>query len=290
MNKYLMLLLLGVISSESQAQSLFPLAKGNVLYYTYSCLWCQQPSPSPTRTISVIGDSIMPNGKQYWILNSNAFFGAQYIRSDSNYIYYWYQQYPDSIWFEKRVFNYHANQGDIDTISFSSFMVATANGSHSSTLLGKPTITHGYALGGLIFGSISVADGFGYTNYEYRGDETPPFDNWTLTGCVLSDTIYGNPSSVHIAQELPTQIELFQNYPNPFNGYTTFQYSVSKSDHIRFSITTLLGQSIAVLVDQVQAPGRYTVHYLAENLSSGIYFCKLTTSVASKSIRFLYLK
>ena len=70
MNKYLMLLLLGVISSESQAQSLFPLAKGNVLYYTYSCLWCQQPSPSPTRTISVIGDSIMPNGKQYWILNS----------------------------------------------------------------------------------------------------------------------------------------------------------------------------------------------------------------------------
>ncbi len=148
----------------------------------------------------------MPNGKRYWILDPYDFFGGRFIRSDSNYIYYWQKQYQDSVWSEKRVFNYRINQGDVDTISFANYFFATASGSHSSTLFNKPTITHSYSLSGLIFGNISVSDDFGYTYYEYRGDETPPFDCWTLTGCVLSDTLYGLLSAIHTGQELPTHL------------------------------------------------------------------------------------
>ena len=292
MNKYLRLfLLLGIISFESQAQSPFPLAKGNVLYYTYSCLWCQQPVPAPTKIVRVIGDTLMPNGKQYWILDPSDLFNNKFIRSDSNYIYYWTHRYwLDTVWYEQRTFNFNAKALDVDTISINGFSIARADDPISDILFNKPTTFYVYNLGGLIFGSLSIANGFGYTSYEYRGDEMPPFDDWTLAGCVISGTLYGSLSSVISTQELPAQLELFQNYPNPFNGWTVFQYRIAKNDHVVLTISNILGQQVAVVIDEVQAAGQYTAHFHPTNLTSGIYFCRLSTSTAVQTVRFVYLK
>jgi hypothetical protein len=38
----------------------------------------------------------------------------------------------------------------------------------------------------------------------------------------------------------------------------------------------LLGREVAVLADEVKAPGMYRVKFDGTALSSGIYFCRLT--------------
>lgn len=210
----------------------------------------------------------MSNNERYWILEPADFFGCRFIRSDSNYIYYWYQKYQDSAWYEKQTFNYHAYVGIVDTISLAGFMFATAYDPSPSTFFEKTTTIHEYELSGLIFGNITIADGFGYVRYEYRRDEMPPFDIWELTGCVLSDTLYGKTSSVCYAQELPLQIKLFQNYPNPFNPKTNISFQISNSGYVTLKVLDLLGREVAILVHEEIKPGCYEKTFYASGLAS----------------------
>jgi hypothetical protein len=287
---FVVLLFSELASFDAQAQSPFPFAKGNVWYYTYSCEWCQQPIPAPTQTVRVIGDTLLSNGNRYWILEPSDLFRGKFIRSDTNYVYYAYQKPQDSTWYERKTFNFHATNGDIDTISLANFMTASARNPFASIIFNKSSILHGYDLGGLIFGDITIADGFGYYRYEYRGDEDPPFDIWQLTGCIISDTLYGNPTSVSSVNVQPVKIVLYSNFPNPFNGSTIIKYTLSIKDHVRLTITNILGQQVSVLMDEVQMPGMYTAYFHPNNLSSGIYFCNLSTSTAFYAIKILYLK
>ena len=69
-----------------------------------------------------------------------------------------------------------------------------------------------------------------------------------------------------------------QNFPNPFNPSTTFSYRVPDGDskHIILAIYSLRGQRLATLMDGVQEPGEYQVHWNGvdnhgERIPSGIY-------------------
>ncbi|GAB4289029.1 MAG: hypothetical protein Kow0098_06750 [Ignavibacteriaceae bacterium] len=69
---------------------------------------------------------------------------------------------------------------------------------------------------------------------------------------------------------------LYQNYPNPFNPATTIQYSVGETEFVSISVYDLLGNQIANLVNEVKQPGTYNLTFDASELSSGLYFYKLT--------------
>ena len=73
----------------------------------------------------------------------------------------------------------------------------------------------------------------------------------------------------------PTEFKLFQNYPNPFNPATTIQYELAAASHTRLTIYNILGQEVAILVDEQQHPGYHSVRYDASHLSSGIYIYEL---------------
>lgn len=82
-----------------------------------------------------------------------------------------------------------------------------------------------------------------------------------------------------ITNEIPKEYKLFQNYPNPFNPSTTINYHVSQNNSfIEFTVYDLMGKEIRKLVDQKQSIGVYQINFSAENLSSGIYFYKLTVN------------
>lgn len=73
---------------------------------------------------------------------------------------------------------------------------------------------------------------------------------------------------------------LEQNRPNPFNPATTISYELFSESHVSLKVYDLIGREISVLVDEVQGAGEYSVVFDASkfsNLTSGIYFYKLTT-------------
>ncbi len=75
---------------------------------------------------------------------------------------------------------------------------------------------------------------------------------------------------------LPSDFSLGQNYPNPFNPTTTIPYTLKKSGLVQLNIYNLNGQLVKTLINQQMAPGSYKATFDGANLSSGIYYYKLT--------------
>ncbi len=79
-----------------------------------------------------------------------------------------------------------------------------------------------------------------------------------------------------IAAVIPDKFSLGQNYPNPFNPSTTIRYALPASSQVKLVVFDLLGREIATLVNEEQSSGWKEVIWNAGNISSGIYFYKLT--------------
>ena len=97
--------------------------------------------------------------------------------------------------------------------------------------------------------------------------------------------------------DVPKAYTMEQNYPNPFNPSTTIKYSIpfvetlrETSLHVTLKIYDTLGKEIAVLVNKEQAPGNYSVNFDASEISSGIYFYKLTTNNFSQAKKMVLLR
>ena len=87
-----------------------------------------------------------------------------------------------------------------------------------------------------------------------------------------------NPELVSNDNNNPVTFNLNQNYPNPFNPSTTIKYSVPKNTFVTLKVYDICGKEIAALVNSQISAGSYSVIFNsnAYNLSSGIYFYKLT--------------
>jgi pimeloyl-ACP methyl ester carboxylesterase len=75
----------------------------------------------------------------------------------------------------------------------------------------------------------------------------------------------------------PEGYSLGQNYPNPFNPQTTITFRLPVEVHVRLSVVNVLGNEIAVLLDEEKPAGEHTVKFNAmeHNLTAGIYFFKM---------------
>jgi photosystem II stability/assembly factor-like uncharacterized protein len=97
-------------------------------------------------------------------------------------------------------------------------------------------------------------------------------------------TYYELNSSVEVST--PKVFALEQNYPNPFNPATKIEYSIAKAGNVQLVVFNSIGEKVAVLVNEIQQPGRYEVNFSAKggsasggdalNLASGVYFYKLS--------------
>jgi hypothetical protein len=74
---------------------------------------------------------------------------------------------------------------------------------------------------------------------------------------------------------IPPTYSLVTNYPNPFNPITTFSFAVPHLSHVTITVTNVLGQQIATIIDKEYPAGIYSQTWDATNLSSGIYFYKM---------------
>jgi len=89
--------------------------------------------------------------------------------------------------------------------------------------------------------------------------------------------VQGETENVVKAEELAQAIgySLSQNYPNPFNPSTTIKYSVPEYGAVKLSVYNLLGERVAILVNETLAAGEYKAVFNTTKLPSGVYIAKL---------------
>jgi M6 family metalloprotease-like protein len=97
----------------------------------------------------------------------------------------------------------------------------------------------------------------------------------TYQDSIISFTL-GTPTSI-AGTNTNAEYVLNQNYPNPFNPATEISYKIAKRGFVTLKIFDLAGREVSTLVNSVQEQGSYKVHFDARALSSGIYFCKLSS-------------
>ncbi|TVR16764.1 MAG: T9SS C-terminal target domain-containing protein [Balneolaceae bacterium] len=79
------------------------------------------------------------------------------------------------------------------------------------------------------------------------------------------------------ALDTPGSIELRPNYPNPFNPSTNISFYLPEERPVRLGIYNIVGQQVALLMDDTIQPGEHSVVWNAANNPSGIYIVQLET-------------
>jgi hypothetical protein len=83
---------------------------------------------------------------------------------------------------------------------------------------------------------------------------------------------------------IPTSIKLFTNYPNPFNPETVIRYTLTDDVlpyRVSLKLYNVLGQLVASPLETDQPGGYYEFTFNGRNLSSGIYFARLSVSAGT---------
>ena len=83
-------------------------------------------------------------------------------------------------------------------------------------------------------------------------------------------------TGVKPVNETPSKYSLSQNYPNPFNPSTKIKYYLPEEALVKLKVYNVLGKEISSLVNKDQMAGSYEYTFNAGDLSSGIYFYRLT--------------
>lgn len=148
--------------------------------------------------------------------------------------------------------------------------------------IGAPTVT----------GAINPPDAW-FSNVSYYGAFDPNDGIWTEGWTALSKLGFTPTTTVDVddfTSAVPVEFDLYQNYPNPFNPSTSINFSIPEGSMVKLVVHNILGQEVAVLVNEFVNAGNYSKSFNAENLSSGLYIYTLETNKVSISKKMTLLK
>jgi predicted alpha/beta superfamily hydrolase len=82
---------------------------------------------------------------------------------------------------------------------------------------------------------------------------------------------------------LPEKFELYQNYPNPFNPKTGVRFQVTGSRFVSLKIYDVLGEEIALLVNNTVESGTHTIDFDGSRFPSGVYYYTMSANGERKT-------
>lgn len=133
-----------------------------------------------------------------------------------------------------------------------------------------------------------------YYNGIMLGDPNAGQESLTDNGNLNNGSVDGTPETNPEDQSSPTRFSLSQNYPNPFNSSTTIKYQIGDNESggymTRLVVYNLSGKEMAVLVNELKAPGSYEVVLEASKLSPGLYFYSLQSGNFKEVKKLILLK
>ena len=94
------------------------------------------------------------------------------------------------------------------------------------------------------------------------------------------------PEAVKPEAVVATAFNLAQNFPNPFNPSTVISYQLPANTLVTLQVYDVLGRLVRTLIEEHQPAGNHSVTFSAINLSSGVYFYRLTAGsfIATKKL------
>jgi len=107
------------------------------------------------------------------------------------------------------------------------------------------------------------------------------------------DSLYFSTLTLTEVDNNQQQIDGFnlsQNYPNPFNPSTKIKFTIPEQTNVKLVIYDITGKEIETLINKEMRPGSYEVNFNGKDLSSGIYFYRLTAGSKYKTGKMLLIK
>jgi hypothetical protein len=98
----------------------------------------------------------------------------------------------------------------------------------------------------------------------------------------------------------PVEFSLEQNYPNPFNPATKIKFTVpldvrGEKQEVRLKVYDVLGNGIAILVNDEKSAGSYEVEFTvgqdsSPDIKSGIYFYSIQAENFTETKKMLIIE
>ena len=122
-----------------------------------------------------------------------------------------------------------------------------------------------------------------------------PGDQWNF-GENFIVTVIDMPVIVEKENMAPEGFALYQNYPNPFNPTTKIKFTILvtlsevEGSPVTLKIYDALGNEVATLINEEKPAGEYELEFFASELSSGIYFYKLSVGSFNETKKMILMK
>ena len=246
-------------------------------------------------TSKITSDTLMPNGKEYFVVEDFFFGPIRYQRQQGDSVF----QYIGSLLGERLLYDFSRSIGD----TISSYPSPYTNGSDTTDIIflnsGTATI-FGRERRQWVFLIDNTRHAIDDEQVEYITDSigvtyiscfcNPIY----LSGAIINGVQYGTITDINSdIQDGPTSFNLHQNYPNPFNPTTTMSFVIGQTSFVTLKIYDILGREVVTVVNQELTPDSYKREFDASKLSSGVYLYRLTAahdnqlSVLSKKMMLL---
>ncbi len=102
-------------------------------------------------------------------------------------------------------------------------------------------------------------------------------DNLSLLDTTKSPFTVGQINSVNDKAKAPNTFSLDQNYPNPFNPSTTISFYLPAGGNTALKVFDIYGKEVKNLIAGYLNAGRHDIKFIADKLSSGVYFYRFTS-------------
>ena len=198
--------------------------------------------------------------------------------------------------FNGKIYRFVPTVVPVELISFSAVIVE--NGIKLNWFTATETNNAGFAiersLDGTNYSEIFFVGGNGTTTnrnvYTYLDKTARAGINYYRLKQIDFDGSYEYSQVAIVNLGVPDKFILDQNYPNPFNPTTRISFYVPQNSFVTLKIYDLLGTEISTLVNEDRVAGYHKIEFDATQLSSGIYFYKLSAGNFSDMKKMTVLK
>lgn len=125
--------------------------------------------------------------------------------------------------------------------------------------------------------------------YNWQNYQLGAWDPVTKQPTVALDAFL-NVSATSVSQEKNISLYDFKVYPNPFNSTTTIEFSLAVSSNTSLAIYDVLGKEVIRLINGFQNSGNHSVIWSANNVPSGVYFCRIESGNYLQIKKIILLK
>jgi hypothetical protein len=99
-------------------------------------------------------------------------------------------------------------------------------------------------------------------------------------------------TSVGPQPQEPRTAFALESDPNPFARATKIRFAIpgTSREHVRLAVYDVLGREVALLVDEVLAPGAYERELSGSTLAAGVYWSRLQARGLTETRKMIHVR